>query len=94
MSYQDVMGMPIRAFWNLNKQVSRLRAEEKLEQIDLFLVSSQNTDPKMIERLRKAYLEKIGEPMKEDKSVVDKDQHTKGLAKLRELRARMREEGS
>ena len=86
--------MPLRAFWNLNKQVSRLRAEEKLEQIDLFLVSNQNTDPKMIDRLRKGFLEKIGEPMKEDKSFVDQDQHTKGLAELRKLRARMREEGS
>lgn len=86
------MDMPLRAFWSLNKQVSRLRAEEKLEQIDLFLLGNQNSDAKMIERLRASLVEKIGNAVTQDKSFVAKGTHSAGIAKLKGIRTRMREE--
>jgi hypothetical protein len=93
MDWSSVLSMPLRLFWNLNKQVSRLRAEEQLSQIEMFLIANDKSDLKMVERLQMALKERMGEPMVEDKTVVDKEQHATGLAKLKALRNRWREEG-
>lgn len=95
MSYPEVMAMPLRAFWSMNAQIARLRAEASLQQIDLFIVANSNSDPKMIASLREALSEQMGHPMQEDKSIIPSmDQHKQGIDSLRKARSHMREEGS
>lgn len=84
--------MPLRAFWNLNKQVSRLRAEERLEQIELFLLASQTTNGKVVDSYRSSLMQRIGDTVKENKSFVPKDIHKTGIEKLKGIRSRIREE--
>lgn len=35
MSYREVLDMPLRAFWSLNRNISRIRAEEDMRTIQV-----------------------------------------------------------
>lgn len=88
MSYQDVLAMPLRGFWMLSAQVTRVRAEEALEMLDLFLLANANCDPETgSEALRKELLKRLGEPVKVSSppGTVDPDQHEKGISELKNL---------
>lgn len=84
--------MPLRSFWTFNAQVGRLRAEENLAQMDLFLLGSMNMDGKNIEVMRRTYLNEMGEPMKTapvDPQKTNREIHQAGVAKLKTIAARL-----
>jgi hypothetical protein len=89
MSYQDVLGMPLRGFWMLSANVTRLRAEEALDMIDLYWVSNENCGPEDVSTLRKALLERMGEPAKGSTTSSSRDvspeEHQEGIASLKRL---------
>ena len=43
MSYREVLGLPIRAFWLFNRNIDRLRAETDLRELCV-AANSQSTD--------------------------------------------------
>ena len=92
MSYREVLDMPLRAFWSFNRNVRRLRAEESLAQMELFMLA--NCDANAVKSLRQTYAEQMEEPMKEAPRIhIQPQQHKEGIAKLRTLRAQMKQAG-
>jgi hypothetical protein len=88
MPYQAVLAMPIRGFWMLSANVSRIRAEEALDMIDLYWVANANCGPEEITKIREALLVRMGEPAKGNamsSREVSADEHKAGIAQLRLL---------
>lgn len=60
MSYDDVMAMPIRAFWFMSGQIDRIRAEETLDNmIGYSVIMGGKHVPKIVSGLR----ERVGRPI-------------------------------
>jgi hypothetical protein len=90
MSYDEVMRMPLRGFWSLNAQVVRLRAENNMSMIDLFLLGGMGATEKAIEQVRDAYSATMGEPTKvRQPKLPDSEQTKRGLDELRKIKARL-----
>lgn len=80
------MDTPVRAFWMLTAQVSRLRAEEALNTMDLMFVANMNCSGEHITELRETYLKTLGEPVTVKKTPqVSAEEHKEGIAKLKQL---------
>lgn len=81
--------MPLRGFWMLSANVTRLRAEEALEQIDLFWIANANVGPEAVTELRKSLIARMGEPAKASGGprYVSPQEHKEGIAKLKLLSA-------
>lgn len=89
MSYNEVRDMPLRTFWSFNAQVRRLRAEERLGLIEMYLLGGMGTDKAMLDQLRDRLLADLDEPTKAeakfDPHAVTPEQHNEGIARLRAL---------
>lgn len=70
MSYPDVLALPLRTFWALFEQVSRLQASEDLRQLDV--MTAQHTS-EGIEALRKKLVEERGTPVKTSQNATVKE---------------------
>lgn len=95
MSFQSVMRLPIRVFWSLNAQIARVRAEEQLHQIDMFLLANMNASGDMASTLRKHLSEIVGDPTKFTVDPIKEEaediaQHKEGIQRLRALQGQMR----
>lgn len=81
--------MPLRSFWSASANVSRVRAEEGLEQIDLLLVANANfASGETVKELREAFLKRMGEPAKADTASLREpppEQHSEGIQKLKQI---------
>lgn len=91
------MKMPLRAFWALNAQISRIRSEEFLENIDLMFVANMNCDGETIEKIRKTHIDRLGEPAVVQKAVTfdrlqlakqSAREHEEGIGRLKQLQNR------
>ena len=90
-SHDEVMRLPLRTFWSLNANINRLRAEEQLPMIELFLLGGMGASQEAITALRDHLNKQIGETAKtKPKPVKDNQQSQEGIRKLRELKSRMR----
>lgn len=59
-SFQEVMDMPIRAFWKLNEMIDRIRAEEMLDWMPVFGTSMGGEHvQKVVNQLK----ERVGTPI-------------------------------
>jgi hypothetical protein len=96
MSYRDVMDMPLRSFWTFNANVVRLRAEEGLAQMELFLLGGFGVDGDGIKAVREKFVADMKEPLKVTQTapkLSDEDGlkiHREGMDKLRDIAARMK----
>lgn len=82
--------MPLRGFWSLNAQVVRLRAENNMSMIDLFLLGGMGATTEAIEQVRNSYSATMGEPTKVRKPKLPDSETTKrGLEQLRSIKARL-----
>lgn len=79
--------MPLRSFWSASANVSRVRAEESMEAIDLFFIANANCDPAAVKDLREALLKRMGEPAKATASTREPppEQHREGIATLKQI---------
>lgn len=87
-SWEQIMAMPLRVFWMLNAQIVRLRAEENLEFVDLFLLGGGGATAEMVNEYRSAMRERLGTPMR-TRDVVSATEVKAGLAKLASINAQM-----
>jgi hypothetical protein len=91
MSFRDVMEMPLRTFWCFNANVLRLRAEENIHAIELFLMGGFGVTEEMVTGLRNRLSEQMKEPIKAQHTapkLTPEDnlaQHREGFAKLRDI---------
>lgn len=91
MSFLEVMGLPLRTFWSLNANVSRLRAEEHISMIELFLMGGMGATQESVTQLRESLNKQMGEPaVMRARPKEDHQQTQEGIQKLRELKDRMR----
>lgn len=82
--------MPLRGFWSLNAQVVRIRAENNMSMIDLFLLGGMGTTHEAIEQVRKGYATTMGDPVKFRQPVRPDSEITKrGLEQLRSIKVRL-----
>lgn len=84
------MSMPIKAFWSFNAQIDRLRCEENLEQIDLFVIANANASGEMYKTLREQLRNRIGSPSVYSEEEVmptetDANQWREGFSKLQSI---------
>lgn len=89
-SYSEVMRLPLRTFWSLNANVVRLRAEEAIPMIELFLLGGNGATSEAITAIRKHLQEQMGTPAQTKVSVSNDEETTRaGIQKLRELKSKM-----
>jgi hypothetical protein len=92
LSYKEVLELPLRTFWSFNAQIVRLRSEEQLSMIELFLLGGMGASEQAVTSIRGHLNKTMGEPisvrMKESSTSLE--QTEKGIKQLRELKARMR----
>lgn len=89
MGYNEVMDIPLRAFWWYNSQIHRVRAEENLHMMDLFVLGAQQTGD-FYSQVREAYTKQMGEYVVASKPQLNPELETEihkgGLAKLRKIK--------
>lgn len=88
-SYDQIMSLPLRVFWAMNAQITRLRAEEGLELIDLQLLSHMGTSGEMVSQLRSNLRERMGTPMVAIE-VFSREDHMRAIDKLKQIAAQMK----
>lgn len=59
LSYREVMDTPIRVFWIMSRNVSRIQAEEELRMLPLHTAVA-SSDPKAVKNLRDMLTAEIG----------------------------------
>ena len=62
MNYADVLNLPLRFFWALNRNVDRLRAEQELRDLRVQCAAGSE-DGKSITALSQALREELGSPV-------------------------------
>jgi len=70
MSHRDVLGLPINTFWMLDRNISRVRAEEDQRLLRLFL-TAQSGDRDGIDDYASSLNAEIGHPVIE-RAVMEK----------------------
>lgn len=75
MSHRDVLGLPINAFWMLDRNLSRIRADEEQRHARLLLVA-QSGDQETIEGFFRDLEAEIGKPIHQqarmEKGAIDR----------------------
>lgn len=61
-SHRDVMGLPLKTFWMLDRNISRVQAEEDRRQLRL-LLAAQSSDSDVITGLFNNLEAEIGQPL-------------------------------
>lgn len=91
MSYPEVLALPLRTFWSLNAQITRLRAEEQLGMIEMFMLGGMGASGEVVKELRQMLSKQMGDPVKvsRNKQIDDAATTQEGMKKLRELKSRM-----
>lgn len=90
LSYKEVMGLPLRTFWSLNSQIVRLRSEEQLSMVELFLLGGMGASADAITAIRTNLQKIVGEPLKVKGGEKDDLETTRqGIKALRQLKDRM-----
>jgi hypothetical protein len=69
MGYFDVLRLPLKTFWSLNRQVDRLRAEGEQRQLRVIGAAQ---DPKTAKQLGEALDTEIGTPVVVEKAFDSK----------------------
>jgi Na+/phosphate symporter len=64
MGYQEVLKLPLKTFWALNRQLDRLRAEEEQR---LLRVLSSAQSAESATQLQQELRQQIGEPVEHEK---------------------------
>lgn len=70
MGHRDVLGLPLNAFWMLDRNISRIRAEEEQRQLRL-LLTAQSGDRDGIDAFATSLSSEIGTPVVE-RAVMEK----------------------
>jgi hypothetical protein len=69
MGFREVMQLPLRTFWSLNRYIDRLRAEEDLRSLQVAVAASTAGEGgKSIEFLTEHLQSEVGRPMVIQKS--------------------------
>jgi hypothetical protein len=79
MSYNDVMGMPLRIFWTFAKNISRIQAENDLRAV---LVALCSQSPEYAKNHRAHLQDELGVVAVGPPEEID---HAAGIARLRQL---------
>jgi hypothetical protein len=86
MKFRDVMELPLRTFWSLNRQVDRLRAEEDVRQLQIATAAaSAGEGGEGVKFLGEHLQTEIGRPM-----VIQKGFDR---ARFKELQKKLRQPG-
>lgn len=62
MRYDEVLSMPIRLFWSMEKNINKVRAEKDLRDLHLYSVSNASGD--YVEDLIKRLRDELGDVFK------------------------------
>ncbi len=82
IGYQELLDTPIRGFWSLNKQISRIRSDEALASMNLYLLGNMGSD-KMYAEIKQSYIDATGNFVK--MASEEKESQKDGLTELMEL---------
>ena len=82
MTDREVLQMPIRRFWLMYSNISRITAQENIVQLNI-LRQSQNADRDSYEKFTKSLIAQVGEVETIEPDPVE------GLAKLKALSRRI-----
>ncbi len=63
MGYREVMELPLRTFWSLNRYVDRLRAEAELRQLQVGIAASSMAGSETSTKLSEHLSAEVGRPM-------------------------------
>jgi len=83
MRFRDVMDLPLRTFWSLNRNVDRLRAEEEFRHLQVAAAAASAGDG--VKTLGEALRGEIGNP-----TIIEKGFDS---AKFAELQEKLRQPG-
>jgi len=77
-SYQDTLELPLKTFWMMSNNVSRLRAEEDIRALS---VSAGSASEKGFEQSQEALKREMGEVFKRPKHMIERQ----GINELKEI---------
>ena len=91
-TYSEVMRLPLRTFWSLSANVVRVRAEENLATMELYLLGGMGASEEALKSMRDTFQKQMGDTVSvSSKPKGDDNDETQrtGLASLRKLKGKM-----
>lgn len=85
MSYRECMALPMKTFWMLNRNISRILAEKDLRAFQI-AVSTQTGEAAL--ELQKRLIDEFDNPYRTNKSavpVIDEERDEVGFAQLKNM---------
>lgn len=70
MNYRDVLDLPLKAFWMLDRNISRIKAEDDLRQVRLSALASSGSK-EALENFMTELSDEVGKPIQQDQSVME-----------------------